>query len=85
MNDAILTAPQNEVQQPAQAEVSLFRAIGSASPELNHTMKINNQYQSLKKSAVVNSNFMDSFDSLDDKWQPKKSKSFLSDEDELFK
>lgn len=48
-------------------------------------MKLNNQYQSLKKSAIVNSNFMDSFDSLDDKWQPKKSKSFLSDEDELFK
>lgn len=41
MNDAILTAPQQEVTQTAQAEVSLFRAIGSASPELNHNINLN--------------------------------------------
>jgi hypothetical protein len=38
----------------------------------------------MKKSAIATS-FLDSFDSLDDKWVGKKSKSFLSDEDELFK
>lgn len=75
--------PQNEVQQSNQ-DVSLFRAIGSASPELNGPIDLKNQYNQMKKSAVATS-FLDSFDSLDDKWISKKSKSFLSDEDEIFK
>ena len=48
--------PQNEVQQSNQ-DVSLFRAIGSASPELNGPIDLKNQYNQMKKSAVATSFF----------------------------